>query len=207
LVTELLGPLAERGLRLLLAYRRRDSPAWDRAQERWPDHDLADDDRVVLARRLNTLAVRIIGLAAAEEDVTRRRAEVAARIAGAPELSGRAATLRLRLSGLRRPAPGRDRRETRAALDRCETAADGALRAVNDLAAQLDALVERQRELRGRLGAYQAEARALGLVEDIDLGERFREAHLALWRAPCDLDAAAAAVARYEDAVRARGER
>jgi len=42
----------------------------------------------------------------------------------------------------------------------------------------------------------------------LDLRElwSYREAHTALWGAPCDLDAAAAAVARYEDAVRARGE-
>ena len=63
----------------------------------------------------------------------------------------------------------------------------------------------RQRaELRGRLGAYRAKAAGLGLIEDLELDQQYQGAHELLWRAPCDLVTAAAAVAGYQDAVNTR---
>jgi sulfur transfer complex TusBCD TusB component (DsrH family) len=56
-------------------------------------------------------------------------------------------------------------------------------------------------ELRGRLGAYHAKAAALGRIEDLQLDQRYQRARESLWRAPCDLVTAAAAVAEYQDAV------
>ncbi|MDQ2882200.1 MAG: hypothetical protein M3Y48_13525 [Actinomycetota bacterium] len=62
----------------------------------------------------------------------------------------------------------------------------------------------RQRaELRGRLSAYRAKAAGLGRIEDLALEERYQRARTLLWRAPCDLAVAAAAVAQYQDAVNA----
>ena len=50
-------------------------------------------------------------------------------------------------------------------------------------------------ELRGLLGAYKAKAARLGAAEDPGLAERYDQARDLLWTAPCDLAAAAAAVA------------
>jgi hypothetical protein len=56
-------------------------------------------------------------------------------------------------------------------------------------------------ELRGLLGAYKAKAARLGAVEDPGLAERYDRARDLLWTAPCDLAAAEAAVAGYQQAV------
>jgi len=56
-------------------------------------------------------------------------------------------------------------------------------------------------ELRGLLGAYKAKAARLGGAEDPGLAERYDQARDLLWTAPCDLAAAAAAVAAYQRAV------
>ncbi|WP_280672431.1 MULTISPECIES: hypothetical protein [unclassified Kitasatospora] len=57
-------------------------------------------------------------------------------------------------------------------------------------------------ELRGRLDAYKAMAARLGVVEDPEVIERYEKARWLLWSAPCDLRAAAAAVARFQQALR-----
>jgi hypothetical protein len=66
--------------------------------------------------------------------------------------------------------------------------------------ASVAALAKRD-ELRGLLGAYKAKAARLGAVEDAALAERYARARDLLWTAPCDLTAAAAAVAGYQQAV------
>jgi hypothetical protein len=58
-------------------------------------------------------------------------------------------------------------------------------------------------ELRGRLDAYRAKAAGLGRIEDLALEQRYQRARTLLWCAPCDLAAAAIAVARYQAAVNA----
>ncbi|MFG2822369.1 hypothetical protein ACGFX4_23415 [Kitasatospora sp. NPDC048365] len=58
-------------------------------------------------------------------------------------------------------------------------------------------------ELRGRLEAYKAMAARRGLAEDPVVVERFEKARWLLWSAPCDLRAAAEAVARFQQALRA----
>jgi hypothetical protein len=63
------------------------------------------------------------------------------------------------------------------------------------------ALLQRRDELRGLLGAYQAKAARLGGAEDSELTARYDQARDLLWTAPCDLTAAAAAVARYQEAI------
>jgi hypothetical protein len=66
--------------------------------------------------------------------------------------------------------------------------------------ASVAALAKRD-ELRGLLGAYKAKAARLGAVEDAALAERYDRARDLLWTAPCDLSAAEAAVAGYQQAV------
>jgi hypothetical protein len=63
------------------------------------------------------------------------------------------------------------------------------------------ALMNKREELRGLLDAYRAKAARLGSVEDAALTERYDRARDLLWTAPCDLTAAAGAVAGYQQAV------
>ena len=63
------------------------------------------------------------------------------------------------------------------------------------------AAMAKRDELRGLLGAYKAKAARLGAVEDTGLAERYDQARDLLWTAPCDLAAAEAAVAGYQQAV------
>ncbi|UQU68148.1 hypothetical protein COUCH_18510 [Couchioplanes caeruleus] len=58
-------------------------------------------------------------------------------------------------------------------------------------------------ELRGRLGAYEAKAASRGVAEDPVLAPLAERARGLLYTAPCDLEAARAAVAAYQDAVSA----
>ena len=63
------------------------------------------------------------------------------------------------------------------------------------------AAMARRDELRGLLGAYKAKAARLGAAEDSGLAQRYDRARDLLWTAPCDLAAAEAAVAGYQQAV------
>ncbi len=65
----------------------------------------------------------------------------------------------------------------------------------------MEALLARREELRGLLGAYKAKAARLGAAEDAELAARYDQAHELLWTAPCDLAAATAAVAGYQQAI------
>ena len=57
--------------------------------------------------------------------------------------------------------------------------------------------------MRGRLDAYKAKALRLGLGENAELTPLADAARAALYTAPCDLDAARAAVNAYQDALTA----
>jgi len=59
----------------------------------------------------------------------------------------------------------------------------------------------RRDELRGLLDAYRAKAGRTGGAENAALAASYQQAHDLLWTAPCDLDAADAAVTRYQQAV------
>lgn len=76
---------------------------------------------------------------------------------------------------------------------------------VDDLAEReenLEGLLERRSELRGRLDGYRARAARLGTAEDERLLAEHRRAHRALWEVPADLREATAALAAYRDALR-----
>jgi hypothetical protein len=84
-------------------------------------------------------------------------------------------------------------------------------RAERDLAAQVagyravadaaEGTLGRREELRGMLQAYKAKAARLGAAEDLGLTESYEAARDLLWTAPCDLGAAADAVAAYQQAI------
>jgi hypothetical protein len=75
------------------------------------------------------------------------------------------------------------------------------LTASTDAAARNQGLLAARNELRGRLDAYQAKASRRGLAEDTALTPLVEQAKAALYTAPCDLEAARAAVDAYQDAV------
>jgi hypothetical protein len=66
-------------------------------------------------------------------------------------------------------------------------------------------LLSRRDELRGLLDAYKAKAARLGAAEDPGLATGYDQARQLLWTAPCDLNAAADAVNRFQQAVLAIG--
>jgi hypothetical protein len=86
-------------------------------------------------------------------------------------------------------------------LDRCEGELAASAARTRDVQDSVTALLGQRDELRGLLGAYKAKAARLGAVEDADLAARYDQAHDLLWTAPCDLAAAAAAVAGYQQAI------
>ncbi|BBH71169.1 hypothetical protein ACTI_78540 [Actinoplanes sp. OR16] len=75
------------------------------------------------------------------------------------------------------------------------------LAALRSAAAHNTALLADRNELRGRFDAYRAKALRRGLGEDTALTPLAEAARAALWTAPCDLDAARAALGAYQDAL------
>lgn len=78
------------------------------------------------------------------------------------------------------------------------------LEVLRHAAARNSATLSTRDELRGRLDAYQAKALRRGHGEDGMLAPLADAARTALYTAPCDLDAARAAVAAYQEALTAR---
>jgi hypothetical protein len=75
------------------------------------------------------------------------------------------------------------------------------LDALREATARNTGLLAARNELRGRLDAYQAKALRRGFGEDPALTPLYEAAKSALYTAPCDLDAARAAVGAYQDAL------
>jgi len=88
-----------------------------------------------------------------------------------------------------------------AAAARLERDAAAALEEAHAVRDEIGAPLRRRDELRGLLGAYQAKAARLGHDEDLGLAALFQRARDLLWTAPCDLEQADAAAARYQAAV------
>jgi chromosome segregation ATPase len=62
-------------------------------------------------------------------------------------------------------------------------------------------LIGQRNEMRGLLDSYRAMAGGLGAAENAELAEVYQRAKDLLWTAPCDLEAATAAVNGYQQAV------
>jgi len=88
-----------------------------------------------------------------------------------------------------------------AELGQCESNLAASAARTQEVQHSVAALLGRRDELRGLLGAYQAKAARLGAAEDPALAARYDQAHDLLWAAPCDLAAATAAVAGYQQAI------
>ena len=90
-------------------------------------------------------------------------------------------------------------------VDRAERDLAAALTRYRDVTAAAEGALGRRDELRGLLQAYKAKAARLGGAEDLVLTQRYDRARELLWTAPCDLAAAAEAVAAYQQAILAIG--
>jgi hypothetical protein len=95
-------------------------------------------------------------------------------------------------------------REAGAALDGWTARAARARDEARRSAAASRAPVALRDELRGRLGAYQAKARSLRLLEDPALAGLYERAHRVLHTAPTDLREATELVRRYQRGVSSR---
>jgi hypothetical protein len=184
--------------------------------------DTSGADR--LAGRVTAAASRIDELVRLRDDAHQRVAEVATAAAAARSAREDAAaawqraTEKIAAGAL--PPPPADLADLTGRLDGLSTMLSGGR--WTRLASELDLLdrelatatagfreaeraavaaMAKRDELRGLLGAYKAKAARLGAAEDAALAERYDRARGLLWTAPCDLAAAEAAVAGYQQAV------
>ena len=157
-------------------------------------------------QRIAVAAAAVAAVRAAREDAAsaRERAEAKIAAAGLPPPAD-AAGLEARLAALDKlRAAGRWARLS-AELDTIEAEAAAATQRCREAQRAAEALLGRRDELRGLLGAYQAKAARLGAAENTELSTLYLRAQDLLWTAPCDLDASAAAVTRYQRAIGALG--
>ncbi|MER7843648.1 hypothetical protein ABTZ03_06825 [Kitasatospora sp. NPDC096077] len=137
-------------------------------------------------------------------EARRARGEVLAKIAASdvPAVPGPASALRERIVTALELRQGGQWGRLAPLLDALEDAAAKELaRARHSLTEVTQPLAVRA-ELRGRLDAYKAMAARMRVAEDPEVIERYEKARWLLWSAPCDLRAAAAAVARFQQSLR-----
>lgn len=157
--------------------------------------------------RLHQVADLVQRADATLAEARQARGEVLAKIAATevPAVPGPLSALRERVhqaAELRQSGQWHRLAPTLDALE--EDAAKELARSRQSLAEVTQPLAMRA-ELRGRLDAYKAMAARLGVAEDPEVIERYEKARWLLWSAPCDLRAAAAAVARFQQALRPAG--
>lgn len=163
-----------------------------------------------LHARVAALDVELAALTADEDTAT----DVAATVARAVETRGSALPVPERrapdLRARRRDAAGAGARGRWVEAERGFAALERDVAAARDRARTdhevLAGLLARRAELRGRLEALTAKARARGRDTDPALDALRRDAQDRLWSAPCDLAAATVALRRYQRALDGAGE-
>ena len=163
-----------------------------------------------LVRLRDDARQRIAGVTAAaatarsaREDAVAAWRQAAAKIAAGalpPEPAG-LADLSARLAGLDPLLASGRLTRLASELDLLDRELATATAAFKEAERAVVAAMANRDELRGLLGAYKAKAARLGGAEDPGLAERYDQARDLLWTAPCDLAAAEAAVAAYQQAV------
>ncbi len=140
---------------------------------------------------------------AAREDAVAAWRQAAAKIAAGalPPEPAALADLSARLAGLDPLLASGRLTRLASELDLLGRELDTATAAFKEAERAVVAAMANRDELRGLLGAYKAKAARLGGAEDPGLAERYDQARDLLWTAPCDLAAAAAAVAAYQQVV------
>ncbi|WP_104818619.1 hypothetical protein [Kitasatospora sp. MMS16-BH015] len=137
-------------------------------------------------------------------EARRARGEVLAKIAATevPAVPGPASVLRERIALAVELQQSGQWHRLAPLLDTLEDAAAKELSRARHSLTEVAAPLAARAELRGRLEAYKAMAARLDVAEDPEVVERFEKARWLLWSAPCDLRAAADAVARFQQALR-----
>jgi hypothetical protein len=142
---------------------------------------------------------------AAREDAAEACLRAAAKITAVPPVPADRTDLSARIAALDTlVAAGRWTRLS-SELDLIERELASAATDFRDTEQTVAALLSRRDELRGLLDAYKTKAARLGAAEDPGLAARYDQARELLRTAPCDLNAAADAVNRFQQAVLARG--
>jgi hypothetical protein len=212
LFTDLLYPLAQSGSKVVLGARSMPAVATGRTTVVDLDVRLGAGTgpgpigKLPVPDRLDRLDNLVDRVGAAEAAARAAHHNTALRILDAPPVREEFASLQLRVlrlrMGVRRLAPT-DRKvsDILAALDAAEGRVADALHRARDAQRRLDALLAERDDQRGLLDAYRVLAACSGLGEDLPLTELFTEAHRRLWKAPCDLPAARAAVTDYLHAL------
>jgi hypothetical protein len=160
---------------------------------------LRDDAR----QRIAGVTAAAAAARSAREDAVAAWQQAAVKIAAGalpPEPAG-LADLSARLAGLDSLLASSRWTRLASELDLLDRELTTATAAFNEAERAVVAAMAKRDELRGLLGAYKAKAARLGAVEDPGLAERYDQARDLLWTAPCDLAAAEAAVAGYQQAV------
>jgi hypothetical protein len=201
LVAGVVGPLVQRGSRVLLVLHQ--PPSRTLSEAVTAVRSQASD---AVEERLRLLGERVRQLSEAERTAEELSAQLWRRVIGVPVVPDGAVASRLALTGLRRAAGATaERAELVAALESAERAVDRRMRRISAVQRELDRLsrlADELEPLQGLLDAAGARARDCGLVEDQAVGAAYRSAYERVWALPCDVPAARAAVDAYLEAVR-----
>jgi hypothetical protein len=154
-------------------------------------------------QRVDEVQMAATAVRAARDDAVAAWQRAAEKIAAAalPPPPAEAADLSARLAGLGPLMDGGRWPRLASELDLLDRELAAAAARFKEAERAAVSALARRDELRGLLGAYKAKAARLGAVEDTALAERYDRARELLWSAPCDLTAAEAAVAGYQQAV------
>jgi hypothetical protein len=142
---------------------------------------------------------------AAREDAAEACLRAAAKITAVPPVPADCTDLSARIAALDTLLTAGRWTRLSSELDLIERELASATSNFRDTERTVAALLSRRDELRGLLDAYKAKAARLGAAEDPGLAARYGQARELLWTAPCDLNAAADAVNRFQQAVLAIG--
>jgi chromosome segregation ATPase len=156
-------------------------------------------------QRIATVTAAADAARAAREDAAEACLRAAAKITAVPPVPADRTDLYARIAALDPLlAAGRWTRLS-SELDLIERELASATSSFRDTERTVAALLSRRDELRGLLDAYKVKAARLGAAEDQALDARYDQARELLWTAPCDLNASADAVNRFQQAVLAIG--
>lgn len=153
--------------------------------------------------RVAEVRATIDALAAREDEARQMRAVVEEKIrtAGLPEIPVQSTGLRAALGGLTELSGRGQWVEFAARANELEAAVTTAGTTLDDTRDNIEGLLARRDELRGRLDAYQARSFRLGYAERADITGLYDAAHELLWTAPCDLRKATVALNVYLKAL------
>jgi hypothetical protein len=162
---------------------------------------IAELDRLRAAAqgRIDALSAAVAAAQAARREAVTAWQRAAERITAVPPLPPDIADPPLATLGALAAAGQWTRLQ--AEIDRCQAGLTAAADQTRETERSAAAALGRRDELRGLLGAYKAKAARLGVAEDADLAVRYDQVRGLLWTAPCDLTAAEAAVAGYQQAI------